>query len=134
MKTLPALTCLIESKDALPFVRDSARLCRARWQLEMVEKRRLMASDLDGLTEQSDIQRLQEHLGRMFPSKEVAEQWKNQAVVELDELPETSTNHHVIVFKASDAKVSCSKKTRNGPSRGQLLRRLLRVSHSRQSI
>ncbi len=120
MKTLPALTRLIESKDALPFVRDSARLCRARWQLEMVEKRRHMASDLDGLTEQSDIQRLQEQLGRMFPSKEVAEQWKNQAIVELDELTETSTNHHVIVFKASDAKgivlEEDTERTKQGPT------------------
>ncbi|MCU0712145.1 MAG: TlpA family protein disulfide reductase [Pirellula sp.] len=124
MKTLPSLSRLIDSEMILPFVRDSARLCRARWQLEMVENRRLEASDLDRLTEQSDIQRLQDYLGRMFPSKEVADQWRIQAIVELDELAEKSTNHHVIASKASDAKgivlVEDEERTAKGPTIAEL--------------
>jgi thiol-disulfide isomerase/thioredoxin len=124
MKTLPLLSRLIDSKMILPFVRDSARLCRARWQLEMVENRRLSASELETLSETLDIQRVQDYLERNFPSEEVAERWRKQAIVELDELADKSTNHHVIEFKASDAKgivlVEDEERTAKGPTIAEL--------------
>lgn len=37
MKTRDALTRLVEADSTLPFVRESARLCKARWQLESLQ-------------------------------------------------------------------------------------------------
>ncbi len=124
MKTLPSLSRLIDSKMILPFVRDSARLCRARWQLEMVENRRQAASELETLSETSDIQRLQNYLERNFPSEDVAELWRKQAIIELDELADKSTNHHVIASNASDEKgivlVEDGERTTKGPTIAEL--------------
>ena len=102
MKTLDALTHLIASDESLPFVRESARLCRARWQLEMVANRDMDASDLETLSDPTDIARKQDYLKKDCPSQEEAEQWKQQAFSELDELAVIATDHHAIVFKAVD--------------------------------
>lgn len=103
MATLDALNRLIEAESTLPFVRESARLCRARWQLEMVVNRSMNASSLEELSDPEAIKQLQEYLTKNYPSEEVAEKWKSQAISELDELASTATDHHVIVFKADDS-------------------------------
>ncbi len=104
MKTGDALTRLIEAKKTLPFVRDSARLCRARWQVEMVANREMSASELESLADPADITRLNEYLKTNYPSADEAEKWKRAAIRELDELATNSTEHHLIVAKAVDPK------------------------------
>jgi hypothetical protein len=47
---------------------------------------------------------LPEYLKQNFPSEEEAEQWKKQAIVELDTLAENATEHHRIAFKSVDPK------------------------------
>lgn len=120
MKTGYALTRLIDAKETLPFVRESARLCRARWQLEMVAKREMSASQLESLTDPADIMRLNDYLKTNYPSAEEAEKWKRAAISELDELAANSTEHHVIVAKAVDPKgvvlTEDSERTHQSPS------------------
>lgn len=120
MKTLPALTCLIDSKQTSPFVRESARLCRARWQLEMVANRVMFESYLGSLAAPADIARVKEDLKAKFPSVEEAEQWKRAAISELDELAAASTEHHLMVAKAVDPKgivlTEDSEQTNQSPS------------------
>ena len=91
MKTLHALTSVINSKQTSPFVRESARLCRARWQLEMVAKRGVSESVLESLSVAADIARVKEYLKSNFPRVEEAEKWKRVAISELDELAAAST-------------------------------------------
>jgi thiol-disulfide isomerase/thioredoxin len=120
MKTLHALTSVIDSKQTSPFVRESARLCRARWQLEMVANREMSESVLESLSVPADITRVKEYLKANFPSVEEAEKWKRAAISELDELAAASTEHHLIVAKAVDPKgfvlTEDSERTNQSPS------------------
>lgn len=115
-----ALTRLIEAKETLPFVRESARLCRARWQIEMVANREMSASELESLTDPADITRLNQYLKTNYPSAEEAEKWKRAAINELDNLAVNSTKHHIIVAKPVDPKgfvlAEDTERTKQSPS------------------
>ena len=134
INTGDALTRLIDAKATLPFVRESARLCKARWQLEMVANRDMSASGLEELTDPAEINRVQEYLKKNYPSETDSEQWKIAAISELDALAADATENHVSVFKAVDPQgivlTEDSERTAQGPTIAALAKGLsFRAKH-----
>ncbi len=134
ISTGDALARLIDTKGTLPFVRESARLCKARWQLEMVTNRDMTASGVEELTEPAEIARMQEYLKKNYPSETEAQQWRIAAISELDALTANATEYHVSVFKTVDPKgivlTEDAERTAQGPTIAALAKGLsFRAKH-----